>query len=540
MNGAVQLQVYVHGGAKRQLCINLVTYQANLMCELSSRPNLWSYVAESYVECTITTFHALQRSAPASNDLLPVATVHSVICMLVKLLNDKRVVSPYMKEIMLSSVNMLFSQPGYLLMVENDAHALEHLVPTLLGAYTQDLWMLLSTILMRLLEGSGFGSVQDPTKGSEPLRKRLACVCLMRTPQSTAFVNQLFSSLNWAITELTMTLRDSDSAVPHALQRRQHVLFEFAVHSCRLLDFLFVHAPLLFMTGPHINAARLCEMLAFVISHIDAQEGSRGQRQLAAVLRADSDKLHPLHLLAPVVSVLMYAWHLEFKGGLADAVQEQHVLQNEARFSTDAVPIPDHIEHSIVHMLGNMKEACSTERLECLAKCDWSKALGADWAEHTPKHHPYCYPEFLDWIREWRAAGSDAPEHVPDDFLDPIMMCVMEDPVILPDSKVTVDRSTIVRHLLGSQTDPFSRLPLSLSDVTPNTELRQRLREWRLTHARTQTAAALAATAAATPSEEHETPPVAEQPAAALPSEDLQTTSGAPESHSLASDTALS
>lgn len=35
-----------------------------------------------------------------------------------------------------------------------------------------------------------------------------------------------------------------------------------------------------------------------------------------------------------------------------------------------------------------------------------------------------------------------------DEFLDPIMSTLMSDPVILPSSRVTVDRSTIARHLL--------------------------------------------------------------------------------------------
>lgn len=34
---------------------------------------------------------------------------------------------------------------------------------------------------------------------------------------------------------------------------------------------------------------------------------------------------------------------------------------------------------------------------------------------------------------------------IPDEFLDPIMSTVMSDPVILPSSKITVDRQTIAR-----------------------------------------------------------------------------------------------
>lgn len=39
-----------------------------------------------------------------------------------------------------------------------------------------------------------------------------------------------------------------------------------------------------------------------------------------------------------------------------------------------------------------------------------------------------------------------------DEFLDPIMSTLMSDPVILPSSRVTVDRSTIARHLLRYET----------------------------------------------------------------------------------------
>ena len=37
----------------------------------------------------------------------------------------------------------------------------------------------------------------------------------------------------------------------------------------------------------------------------------------------------------------------------------------------------------------------------------------------------------------------------------PCPLTAAQDPVILPDSRVTIDRPTIERHLLSSQTDPF-------------------------------------------------------------------------------------
>lgn len=76
----------------------------------------------------------------------------------------------------------------------------------------------------------------------------------------------------------------------------------------------------------------------------------------------------------------------------------------------------------------------------------------------------------------------------------------MVDPVILPSSKINVDRSTIarleyihfsfytqtvsfifffnIRHLLSDQTDPFNRSHLTMDMVITNTELKNQIDEW--------------------------------------------------------------
>lgn len=67
---------------------------------------------------------------------------------------------------------------------------------------------------------------------------------------------------------------------------------------------------------------------------------------------------------------------------------------------------------------------------------------------------------------------------IPDDFTDPLMADLMKDPVILPSSKLTVDRSTIRSHLLSDPTDPFNRVPLKIEEVVPNVELKGRIDAW--------------------------------------------------------------
>ncbi|ENN76013.1 hypothetical protein D910_08109, partial [Dendroctonus ponderosae] len=68
--------------------------------------------------------------------------------------------------------------------------------------------------------------------------------------------------------------------------------------------------------------------------------------------------------------------------------------------------------------------------------------------------------------------NEEALAEAPDHYLDPIMSTLMKDPVILPSSKKTVDRTTIARHLLSDQTDPFNRSALSMDQLIPDVALK--------------------------------------------------------------------
>ena len=62
------------------------------------------------------------------------------------------------------------------------------------------------------------------------------------------------------------------------------------------------------------------------------------------------------------------------------------------------------------------------------------------------------------------AAEADLGE-IPDEFLDPLMYTLMDDPVILPSSRTVIDRSTVRSHLLSDPHDPFNRQPLRIEEV---------------------------------------------------------------------------
>eukprot|EP01113_Clastostelium_recurvatum_P014474 TRINITY_DN1788_c0_g1_i3.p1 TRINITY_DN1788_c0_g1~~TRINITY_DN1788_c0_g1_i3.p1 ORF type:complete len:1204 (-),score=380.22 TRINITY_DN1788_c0_g1_i3:63-3674(-) len=67
---------------------------------------------------------------------------------------------------------------------------------------------------------------------------------------------------------------------------------------------------------------------------------------------------------------------------------------------------------------------------------------------------------------------------IPEEFLDPILDTLMEDPVILPSSGQTVDRAIITRHLLSDPTDPFNRSPLTVEMLKPNEELKKKINDF--------------------------------------------------------------
>ena len=51
---------------------------------------------------------------------------------------------------------------------------------------------------------------------------------------------------------------------------------------------------------------------------------------------------------------------------------------------------------------------------------------------------------------------------IPDEFSDPIMQTLIEDPVFLPNCDIIMDKSIITRHLLSDEHNPFNRDNLTI------------------------------------------------------------------------------
>ncbi|XP_050393644.1 ubiquitin conjugation factor E4 A [Patella vulgata] len=127
----------------------------------------------------------------------------------------------------------------------------------------------------------------------------------------------------------------------------------------------------------------------------------------------------------------------------------------------------------------------------CQAVCNDGRSYSTDLFPKTVQvlqkigSDPIMISDFLgldDKIRglnEKTQAEDDLVEDAPEEFLDPILGNLMRDPVLLPTSGTIIDRSVISRHILSDQTDPFNRAPLTMDMVVPQTDLKNKIEQWR-------------------------------------------------------------
>jgi U-box domain-containing protein 5 len=132
-----------------------------------------------------------------------------------------------------------------------------------------------------------------------------------------------------------------------------------------------------------------------------------------------------------------------------------------------------------VEVLGHPSEKCTNENLNfVLSKLELMKrdAKADQTAPNKEifKPLPLFASTGVDFIQKPSISQTETKssppneqnEDIPTNFLDPITLDIMTDPVIVP-SGHTIDRATILR----CTTDPFTGLSLNLNDVIPNHSL---------------------------------------------------------------------
>lgn len=84
---------------------------------------------------------------------------------------------------------------------------------------------------------------------------------------------------------------------------------------------------------------------------------------------------------------------------------------------------------------------------------------------------------FIISLKEYMRIHEDKYElnNFPDEFIDPIICSIMEDPMILPSSKERVDSNTMRSILLEDNRDPFTRHHLNIEECKRDHILKARI-----------------------------------------------------------------
>ncbi|KAG7355153.1 U-box domain containing protein [Nitzschia inconspicua] len=97
----------------------------------------------------------------------------------------------------------------------------------------------------------------------------------------------------------------------------------------------------------------------------------------------------------------------------------------------------------------------------------------------VPTSLPCIFIEETDHPDDGSSSSEDVVDDVPEEFLCPLTLCVMKDPVVSKDG-ISYDRTAIVKWLAkGNQSCPLTRQPMTLSSLAPDNRLRKCIQQWR-------------------------------------------------------------
>ncbi|KAG7359211.1 U-box domain containing protein [Nitzschia inconspicua] len=97
----------------------------------------------------------------------------------------------------------------------------------------------------------------------------------------------------------------------------------------------------------------------------------------------------------------------------------------------------------------------------------------------VPYSLPCIFIEETDNSDDNSSLSEDVVDNIPEEFICPLTLCVMKDPVVSKDG-INYDRTAIVKWLAkGNHSCPLTRQPMKLSSLAPDNRLRKRIQHWR-------------------------------------------------------------
>ncbi|KAK3017015.1 hypothetical protein RJ639_006876 [Escallonia herrerae] len=274
-----------------------------LLLVLSKVDSVFIYIPEFYLESLVDCFHVLRKSDPpfvpnavfikkglasfycktSSISMLDILhrygalrifflTVVDQVTFVATHFNDPRISSAELRDLLLQSISVLVQYKEFLVAFESNESATQRMPRALLSAFDNRSWIPVTNILLRLCKGSGFGSSKhgESSSTSVAFQKLLREACIQDEELFSAFLNRLFNTLSWAMTEFSVSIREMQEKykVMEFHQRKCSVIFDLSCNLARVLEFCTHEIPQAFLSGTETNLRRLIELIVFILNHL--------------------------------------------------------------------------------------------------------------------------------------------------------------------------------------------------------------------------------------------------------------------------------
>ncbi|XP_049387197.1 E3 ubiquitin-protein ligase RKP isoform X1 [Solanum stenotomum] len=325
-----------------------------LLLILSKEDSVFLYIPEYYLETLVDCFHVLRKSDPP---FVP-ATIFlkqgltSFVTFVVTHFNDPRISSVELRDLLLQSIYILVQYKEFLSELECNEAAMQRMPKALLSAFDNRSWIPVTNILLRLCKGSGFGSSkrgESSSSSSVIYQKLLREVCLHDEELFSTFLNHLFNTLSWAMTEFSVSVREMQESykVLEFQQRKCSVIFDLSCNLARILEFCTHEIPKAFISGVDTNLRRLTEVIVFILNHLI----SAADQELFDLCHSCSfvrrpgqppEKLNRGMILAPLAGIIL---------NLLDASRESDTGDNDMVGIFASMDCPDTVVSGLQYLL---------------------------------------------------------------------------------------------------------------------------------------------------------------------------------------------
>ncbi len=298
---------------KQLLLCRALGYVVRSMEHVSNEtPLAFGYFPQYYLEFTLDSFRPLffgrfPRFDFSANGT-PRAVLDDFVTFLVAHVNDARVANPEIRDVLMQQMNHFLSTSRFATAAARNATGRERLLRVLMANANRN-WVAVSSVFLRFWKGKGFGKVNNAIANPEafsndelPLlndnffcfadrksapdnsvkrnsalasptfQRVMEALCATDNELTLSYLNQLFNTLNWCVSEFSVGMSDYKTASERKkdtvqIQKKVIIMFELSANLVRLLEIVCMCGGSLVFLAPSakVNLQRAAETILSVL-----------------------------------------------------------------------------------------------------------------------------------------------------------------------------------------------------------------------------------------------------------------------------------